>query len=198
MKLRLEQYGVGVDLFLKEITRDQLTRLEKACAVFMGIYRKKSLVRLWYQNEAKMQQLFGVRSFREMKSANHRYHGPVLRTQSVLDDFLDFTDLYIDDQLVQIDKYQIPHRYHPTPALPRLTDANVVVCHGEFFHGYARYETNIRGPFDLRHLRLNFIDCGQNGYVLQSVSYKGKEAFCRENAETRDYLQLQFMVKNKR
>jgi len=197
MKLRVEQYGAGVDLFLKEITKDQLTRFEEACSVFMGIYRKKSLDKLWYQNEAKMQKLFGVRSYRQMKSGNHRYHGPVLPTKNVFDDFIDFTDIYVNDELIKIDKQKIPYRFGPAPPLPLLTDSNVMVCHGEFFHGYARYETDISGPFSLKDLRLNFIDCGDNGYVLQSISYKGKEAFCRENAEKREYLKLQFVVKNK-
>jgi hypothetical protein len=195
MKLRIEQYGQGLDLYIAEISRKQLHQMEKSCAFFGNFYWKRSLQNLWYLQEARMMELFGVSSFRQMKSANHRYLGPLLRRKSDLDAFLGNIEVQVDDSSIEIDASQIQTRFKPVPVLPVLTDTNVVVFHGEHYQGTTAWDIAAVPPFRLKHMRLNFIDCGDNGFVLQSVSYGDKKVLGREEAQSRSFLKLQFAMK---
>ena len=76
MDLRICRDGYGLDLLIAEIRRDQLIRLEKACTFLGRFYWKRSLQNTWYLNEIKMKEIFGVGSFRQMKTGNHRYLDP--------------------------------------------------------------------------------------------------------------------------
>ena len=195
MNLKIEKYGDGMDLLIAEITREQLQRLEKACTFFGKWYWKKSLQNLWYSKPAKMQEFLGVPSFRQLKSANHRYLGPVLRRKSDLQPFLESIEIFEDNHVLDIDATKIRPRFQPTPDLPPFTHTNVLVFHGEYYQGTTRWELPSEGPFNLKHLRLNFIDCGDNGYILQSVSYRSQKVSSQEEAQTRGFLKLQFFVK---
>ncbi len=185
----------GMDLYVAEITREQLARLEKACTFFGRFYWKNSLQNLWYLKEDKMQAHLGVSSFRQMKSGNHRYLGPVLPNKDGLDAFLEGVEVTVDEQPIDIDAARISTRFRPAPPLPELTDSNVVVFHGEYYQGVTTWEIQAQGPFNPKQLRLNFVDCGDNGYIFQSVSFKDKTALGREEAHKRGFLKLQFVVK---
>jgi hypothetical protein len=195
MNLRIVKYGYGMDLFIVEINRDQLAQLEKSCS-FLGLfYWKRSLQNMWYLNEKKMSQIFGVGSFRQMKSGNHRYLGPVLQKKSDLDPFLEGIEIFEDDQPVKIDSAKISTSFKQPPPFPSLTDKNVLVCHGEYYQGTTCFETQISDAFCLKHLRLHFTDCGGNGHILQKVAYKGHKIRGIEEADRRGFLKPQFIVK---
>jgi hypothetical protein len=193
--VRIDKYGYGMDLYIAEITRDQMTQMEKACSFFGNFYWRKSLQNLWYLKQDKLKALFGVDSFREMKSGNHRYLGPVLTRKNLLDAFVADIKIYENDRLIDMDHAKIRALFQPTPPLPTLTDKNVVVFHGEYYQGVTSFEFQLSGRFTFKHLRLNLIDCGENGFILQSISYKGKKHFGSEEADTRGFLKPQFIVK---
>lgn len=193
--VRIEKYGYGMDLYIAEITRDQMTRMEKACSFFGNFYWRKSLQNLWYLQQDKMKALFGVDSFRQMKSGNHRYLGPVLARKDLLDAFVADIKVYENERLIDMDHARIRAVFQPTPSLPKLTDKNVVVFHGEYYQGVTAFEFQLADRFALRHLRLNLVDCGENGFIMQSISYRGKKYFGSEEAETRGFLKPQFIVK---
>lgn len=194
MNLRICKYGYGMDLLIAEIRRDQLIRLEKACAFLGSFYWKRTLQNAWYLNEKKMKDIFGVGSFRQMKSGNHRYLGPVLQKKSDLDAFLKGVRISEENKPVEFDPAKIPTIFQPPPPLPMLTERNVVVCHGEYYQGNTCFETQISDPFSLKHLRLHFVDCGDNGFILQKVAYKGRKISGIEEAERRGFLKPQFIV----
>ena len=195
MKLKIEKYGYGMDLFIAEITRDQLVRLEKSCAFMGRFYWKRSLRNLWYLNGKKMHEIFGVHSFRQMVVANHRYLGPVLQKKSDLDSFLKGIRIFEDDAPIEIDAAKIPTRFQKPLPLPELTDKNVVVCHGEYYNGTTGFEVQIKESFAIKNLRLHFVDCGDNGFILQKIDYKGRKVKAVEEAEHRGFLKPQFIVK---
>ena len=195
MNLRICQDGYGMDLLIAEINRDQLMRLEKACAFLGRFYWKRSLQNVWYLNGKKMMEIFGVDSFRQMKSGNHRYLGPVLQKKSDLGAFLKGIQISEDNKPVEIDPTKIPTSFQKPPALPTLNDKNVVVCHGEYYQGNTSFETQISDGFSLKHLRLHFVDCGDNGFILHKVIYKGRKITGVEEAERRGFLKPQFIVK---
>ncbi len=195
MNLRICKDGYGMDLLIAEIRRDQMIRLEKACAFLGRFYWKRSLQNAWYLNEKKMKEIFGVGSFRQMKSGNHRYLGPVLQKKSDLDTFLAGIRISEENKPVEIDPAKIPTSFQQPPPFPILTERNVVVCHGEYYQGSTCFETQISAPFSLKHLRLYFVDCGDNGYILQKVAYKGRKIFGAEEAARRGFLKPQFIVK---
>jgi hypothetical protein len=194
MNLKIERFGNGMDLFIAEITRDQLRRLEKAATFFGKFYWKKSLQNLWYLKQDKMWKIFGVSSFRQMQSGNHRYLGPVLRSKQGLDHFLEGITIYEDDRPLDVDASKIRTRFQPTPTMPTLTGTNVLVFHGEHYRGTTAWELQAEPPFNLKQLRLNFIDCGENGYILQSAAFRGKKVLGQEEAQSRGYLKPQFIV----
>lgn len=183
-----------MDLYIAEITREQMVRLEKACSFFGKFYWRDSLRKLWYLSETKMNELFGVTSFRQMKSGNHRYLGPVLSKKSDLDGFLADIHVYEDDEPVEIDPGRIKTNFKAMPPLPALTDENVVVFHGEYYHGVTRFVAPLNDPLDLKQLRLNLVDCGDNGFLLQSISYRKKRYLGKEEANSRGFLKPQFIV----
>ncbi|MGD9367789.1 MAG: hypothetical protein PVH87_18965, partial [Desulfobacteraceae bacterium] len=111
-----------MDLYIAEITRDQMTRMEKACSFFGNFYWRKSLQKLWYLQRDKMKALFGVDSFRQMKSGNHRYLGPVLARKNLLDAFVADIKVYENERLIDMDHTRIRAGFQPTPPLPKLTD----------------------------------------------------------------------------
>ncbi|MEJ2155893.1 MAG: hypothetical protein P8X96_11190 [Desulfobacteraceae bacterium] len=191
----LEKQGDGMNLYIAEITRDQMIRLEKASAFWGKFYWRNSLQKIWYFDTEKMRAVFGVNSFRQMKTGNHRYLGPVLTRRSELDAFLAGIQLYQDDERIDIDSAKIRTRFCPAPQLPPLTDTNVVVFHGEYYRGTTAYAIQCDEPFSLKQLRLNLVECGENGFILQSVSYRGRSSFGKETAQTREYLKPQFVVK---
>jgi hypothetical protein len=115
MNLKIERFGNGMDLFIAEITRDQLRRLEKAATFFGKFYWKKSLQNLWYLKQDKMWKIFGVSSFRQMQSGNHRYLGPVLRSKQGLDHFLEGITIYEDDRPLD----SMPPKLEPVFSLRR-------------------------------------------------------------------------------
>ena len=195
MKLRIEIYGYGMDLHVAEITRDQMVRLEKSCTFFGRFYWKRSLQMLWYLNEKKMHEIFGVHSFRQLVAGNHRYLGPVLQKKSGLEAFLKGVKIFEDDTQLEIDTSRIPTRFQKPPPLPVLTDRNVVVCHGEYYSGTTGFEIQVNTPFSVKNLRLHFVDCGENGFILQKLDYKGSKALAVEEAEHRGFLKPQFIVK---
>jgi len=184
-----------MDLLIVEISRDQLMRLEKACAFMGRFYWKRSLQNAWYLNEKKMKEIFGVGSFRQMKSADHRYLGPVLNKKSGLDAFLEGIRVSEENKLVEINPAKISTSFLQPPPLPALTDNNVVVFHGEYYQGTTCFETQVSDPFSLKHLRLHFVDCGDNGFILWKVAYKGRKISGVEEAERRGFLKPQFLVK---
>jgi hypothetical protein len=79
--------------------------------------------------------------------------------------------------------------------MPTLTGTNVLVFHGEHYRGTTAWELQAEPPFNLKQLRLNFIDCGENGYILQSAAFRGKKVLGQEEAQSRGYLKPQFIVK---
>jgi hypothetical protein len=191
----IEKQGDGMDLYIADITREQMVRLEKASAFWGKFYWRKSLQKIWYSDAAKMKAVFGVASFRQMKTGNHRYLGPVLARKSELDAFVHGIRIFEGDEPVEIDPTKIRTRFAPTPPLPPLTDTNVVVFHGEYYRGTTAYDISLDAPFSLKQLRLNLVECGENGFILQSVSYRGKLYFGKETAQSRGYLKPQFVVK---
>lgn len=184
-----------MDLYIAEITRDQMVRLERACAFFGKLYWQRSLQKMWYLNEAKIQEIFGVTSFRQMKLGNHRYLGPVLPSKDGLDAFVSNIKIYENDKLLEIDPSRIKTHFKPIHQMPTLTDKNVVVFHGEHYHGVTGFNIPLSEPFAQKQLRLNLIDGGDNGFVLQSISYKKKRYLGREEADSRGFLNPQFVVK---
>lgn len=70
-----------------------------------------------------------------------------------------------------------------------------MVFHGEFYRGMTTFEVQLKESFTLKQLRLNFMDCGDNGFVLQTISYKGKKYYGSEEAEARGFLRPQFIAK---
>ena len=192
--VRIEKQGDGMDLYIADINREQMVRLEKASAFFGKFYWRRTLRKTWYTDTAKMQAVFGVTSFRQMRSGPHRYLGPVLAAKSGLDDFVSGIRIYENDEIVDIDPSRIRTRFKLTPSLPPLTDANVVVFHGEYYRGTTAFDLQLDDPFSLKQLRLNFVDCGENGFILRSVSYRGKQYPGKETAESRGFLKPQFIV----
>lgn len=184
-----------MDLYIVEITRNQMVRLEKASAFFGKFYWRHSLQKVWYTDSAKMQAVFGVTSFRQMRSGTHRYLGPVLSSKKGLEEFLAGVQIYEDDNPLPVDASKIRTHFKSTPPLPPLTDTNVVVFHGEHYQGTTSYDLQIDTPFSLKQLRLDLVECGENGFILQSVSYKGKRYFGKETAQSRGFLKPQFVVK---
>ncbi len=193
--LKIEKQGDGMDLYIAEITRDQMVRLEKACAFYGKFYWRHSLQKTWYTDSEKMQAVFGVTSFRQMRSGSHRYLGPVLADKSGLADFLSGLRFYENDEPLSIDPSKIRTHFKPAPPLPPLTKSNVVVFHGEHYKGITEFEIRLDTPFSLKHLRLDLVECGENGYILQSVSYSGKRYFGKETSQSRGFLKPQFIVK---
>lgn len=193
--VRIEKQGDGMDLFIAEITREQMERLEKASAFFGKFYWRNSLQQIWYSDADKMQAVFGVSSFRQMRSGKHRYLGPVLTKKSELEEFVSGLRFYENDEPLSIDAAKIRSHFKQTPPLPPLTDTNVVVFHGEHYKGTTSFEIRQDDPFSLKQLRLDLVECGENGFILQSVSYKGKRYFGKETAQTRGFLKPQFVVK---
>lgn len=184
-----------MDLYIAEITRDQMVRLERACAFIGKFYWQSSLHKMWYFNESKIREIFGVASFRQMKSDSHRYLGPVLPEKKGLDAFLADIKVYENDTRVEIDSTRIKIHFKPMPKMPTLTDKNVVVFHGEYYHGVTGFNVPLNEPFALKHLRLNLVDCGDNGYIFQSIYYKKKRYPGREEADSRGFLRPQFIAK---
>ncbi len=184
-----------MDLYIGEITREQLEQVEKACAFFGKFYWRQSLQKMWYLNEEKIREIFGKNSFRQIKSGNHRYLGPVLATKSKADEFLTDIKAYQDDNPVKIDTSKIRTHFMGTRPLPQLTNANVVVFHGEYYYGKTVFDIPLNEPFSMKQLRLNLVDCGENGFVLQSISYRKKSYAGREVADSRGFLKPQFIVK---
>jgi len=193
--IRIESHGDGMDLYVVEITRDQMVRLEKESAFFGKFYWRHSLRKIWYTDAAKMQTVFGVTSFRQMRTGNHRYLGPLLASKNDLEKFIAGVRFYEDDEPFAVDPSKIRTRFRPTDTLPTLTGSNVVVFHGEHYKGTTSYDIRLDDPFSLKQLRLDLVDCGANGFVLQSVSYRGKKYFGKETARSRGFLQPQFVVK---
>ncbi len=193
--VRIEKQGDGMDLYIVEITRLQMVHLEKESAFLGKFYWRHSLRKIWYTNTAKMRAVFGVDSFRQMRTGDHRYLGPLLASKKDLEDFISGIRFYEDDEPFAVDPSRIRTRFRRTPALPRLTDANVVVFHGEHYKGTTSYEIRTDDPFSLKQLRLELIDCGDNGYILQGVTYNGKMYLGKETAQSRGFLQPQFVVK---
>ena len=184
-----------MDLYIVEITRNQMVRLEKESAFFGKFYWRHSLRKIWYTDAAKMKTVFGVSSFRQMRTGNHRYLGPLLSDKKDLQDFISGIRIYENNKPLAVDPSKIRTRFRPTPSLPPLTDDNVVVFHGEHYKGTTTYDIQIEEPFLLKQMRLDLVECGENGYILQSVSYKDKKYFGEETAQSRGYLQPQFVVK---
>ena len=193
--VRIEKQGDGMDLYIVDITRDQMVRLEKSSALWGKFYWRNSLEKLWYTDTSKMQALFGVSSFRQMKTGGHRYLGPVLTDKSDLDNFVAGIQIYEDEEPISFDPSKIRTHFKPTPQLPSLTETNVVVFHGEHYKGTTAYEFRLDAPFSITQLRLNLVDCGANGFILRSVSYKGKQHVGKETAQSRGFLKPQFIVK---
>lgn len=194
MNLRVEKHGYGMILLIAEISRDQLARLEKSCAFFGRYYWKKTLQQTWYLDEAKMKQIFGVGSFRQMKAGNHSYLGPVLHRKSDLDQFMQGIEIFEDKTPVSVETVRIATSFHQPSPLPVLTESNVVVCHGEYYEGLTCFETQISDTFSVKHLRLHFTDCGDNGFILQKISYKGRKVSGVEEAARRGFLKPQFIL----
>ncbi len=193
--VKIELQGDGMDLYIVEITRDQMVRLEKESAFLGKFYWRRSLQKIWYTDTSKMKTVFGVSSFRQMRTGNHRYLGPLLADKKDVEHFLSGIRFYEDDEPFSVDLSKIRTRFSPTPSLPPLTDSNVVVFHGEHYKGTTSYDIRLDDPFSLKQMRLDLVECGENGYVLQSVSYKGKKYFGKETAQSRGFLQPQFVVK---
>lgn len=195
--VRVEKDGDGLDLYIASITKDQMTRMEKACAFFGKFYWKKNLQALWYLDTAKMQEIFGVGSFRQMKAGNHRYLGPVLARRSDLEAFVKDIRIYMDDELISVDPGGIRTRFAPTPRMPELSPGNLLVFHGEHYHGLTTYEIKTGEEFSPKQLRFDFVDCGDNGFILQSVSYKGRKYYGVELAQSRGFLRPVFFRSGK-
>ncbi len=193
--VRLEKQGDGMDLYIVEITRKQMVHLEKESAFFGRYYWKHSLRKIWYTNAVKMRTVFGVDSFRQLRTGNHRYLGSLLASKKDLEGFMSGIRFYEDDEPFTVDPSKIRARFRGTPALPRLTDTNVVVFHGEHYKGTTSYDIRTDAPFSVKQLRLELVDCGDNGYILQGVTYNGKMYYGKETAQSRGYLQPQFVVK---
>lgn len=191
----IEKQGDGIDLYIVDITRGMMTRLEKASAFWGRFYWRNTLQKIWYSDATKMQELFGVTSFRQMKTGNHRYIGPLLQKKSDLEDFVAGIRIYEDADPISFDPVKIRTRFKPAPELPPLTDSNVVVFHGEHYKGTTTYDIRLDDEFSIKQLRLNLVECGENGFVLQSVSYKGRQYHGKETAQSRGFLKPQFVVK---
>lgn len=193
--IKIIKHGDGMDLRIADITHDHMVRMEKECTFFGKFYWRKSLQRLWYLKDKKMQQLFGVSSFREMQSGDHRYMGPLLAKKTDLDAFLKQIQIYQNNQPIDIDSTRLKVDFEPAPTPPAITDDNVLVFHGELYKGETIFTIPDEESFALRHLRLNLVDCGKNGFIFQSVSYRGEKYFGSETAQDREFLRLLFIAK---
>ena len=191
--VRIEKQGDGMDLYIVEITRKQMVHLEKESAFFGKFYWRHSLRNIWYTDSAKMKTVFGVSSFRQMRTGNHRYLGPLLANKNDLEDFISGIRFYEDDEPFDVDPSKIRTRFRPAPSLPPLTDTNVVVFHGEHYKGTTSYDIRLDDPFSLKQMRLDLVECGENGYILQSVSYKGKKYFGKRRRHPEGFSSLSLL-----
>jgi hypothetical protein len=194
--LKIETYGPGMGLYVGCISKQQLTTLEKACPSLLGIYRKKALERLWYHNPETMRSIFGVQSWRELCLPKHQYYGPLLSSKDELGNFLDNMDIWVDDQIVKINTRRIKRQFSPAPALPVLKMNQVAVCHGEYFTGHTLFSANMVEPFDLKKLKMIFVECGENGYILSRMRYGDQILYPKDKAHAKEELKLQFIARN--
>jgi hypothetical protein len=85
-------------------------------------------------------------------------------------------------------------RFLKALAMPRPGGDHVVVCHGEGYKGYTQYAITIDAPFDRGALRFEFRSCGDNGYVLQNLSYGDRVLPASDDPKFREILQIQVLA----
>ena len=180
-------------LYVGTLTRDQKHRLEKASAFLFGLYWKKTLNDLWYDNPDKMREILGADSWRDIYAGDQRYRGPVLGDRGNLAAFMDATGIYLDEREVKFRPGRITRRFKGPKAPPRLTGENVAVCHGEHYEGYTTYAGRIETPFTEKQLCLTFADCGENGFILDRVAYAGKGMTRSDQVPEKEKLKLRFI-----
>lgn len=193
-ELSIQQYGYGLELYLARLTRDQWLRFERACAGWFGVYRKATLNKKWYAADKDFQHIFGVRDWRQLYAGEHRYYGPLLEERSSWDDFCDRTAIHLDGVEIRLEPRQIGHRFLKALPPPGLGDNHIMVCHGEGYNGYTHYTTQVEGTFDPAALRFDFIPCGDNGWVLQTVSYGDAALQASDDPSLREVLQIQVVT----
>ncbi|MEJ2638334.1 MAG: hypothetical protein P8010_02045 [Desulfosarcinaceae bacterium] len=193
-ELNIQHYGDGLELYLARITRDQWLRFERACARWFGIYRKATLHRKWYSTDRDFRRVFGVHDWRQLYSGDHRYYGPLLNARTEIDAFCEFTTLFLDGEEIRMDPRRMKMRFLKAPAIPKPGEEHVVVCHGEGYKGYTQYTGCIEEPFDSGKLGFDFLPCGDNGYVLETLRYGDGVLQMSDDPDNRDILQIQVVA----
>lgn len=193
-ELRIQQYGDGLEFYLARITRDQWLRFERSCAGWLGIYRKAKLHRKWYGADNDFRRIYGVHDWRQLYTGEHRYYGPILGSRSQCEDFFDRTVIHLDGAEIRLDPRQMRPRFLKALAMPRPGGNHVVVCHGEGYKGYTQYAITIDAPFDREALGFEFRPCGDNGYVLQNLSYGDRVLPASDDPKFREILQIQVLA----
>ena len=196
-ELKIETYSPGMQLYVGCISKMQLTTLEKACPSLLGVYRKKALERLWYHTPEVMQKIFGIQSWRNICLPQHHYYGPLLSGKEHLDDFLNNVEIFIDDQVVKIKPRHIKCQFRSSYPLPVLKEDQVAVFHGEYYSGHTLFRTNKPvAAFRLKQLKLHFVACGENGYILSKIKYADQNLLPQDSAVEKEMLKLQFIAKH--
>ena len=196
-KLIIETYSPGMQLYVGCISKMQLTTLEKACPSLLGIYRKKALERIWYHTPEVMQKIFGTQSWRDICLPRQHYYGPLLPDKENLNDFLNNVEIYLDDQAVKIAPRQIKCQFRASHPLPVLKKDQVAVFHGEYYSGHTLFRTKSPvAAFTLKKLKLHFVTCGENGYILYKIQYADQSLLPQESTTEKEMLKLQFIAKH--
>jgi hypothetical protein len=194
--LKIETYSPGMQLYVGCISKMQLTTLEKACPSLLGVYRKKALERLWYHNPKLMQKVFGIQSWREICLPKQHYYGPLLSSKDGLNDFLENVEIVLDEQAVRIDARQIKCQFKAAHPLPVLKMDQVAVFHGEYFTGHTFFISESVAHFKPHHLKMIFVECGENGYILSKIRYADQILYPRDRALEKEDLKLYFVARN--
>lgn len=181
-----------MDLYTGLITKEQMIRFEKSCATIFGVYRKKKLNAAWYHNRALAEKIFGVADWKKRTLTDYHYCGPLLPDKNAKRSFLEYLTVFLDNHEIQLQTDKIKCRFAAPKPPPLVGPEEVLVFHGECFTDYTVFEANIEGEFKPDELICWFEDCGENGYVLERITYGSESLHRFDTASEKEKLGLQF------
>jgi hypothetical protein len=82
--------------------------------------------------------------------------------------------IYVNGKSVKYNLSKIPRTYTKIN-LPHLNRNEIFVCHGQVYKVSIDYFVDTIGHFYANNLNINFINCSKYGYMLQSITYEGKQ-----------------------
>ncbi len=191
-RLRIEQYGPAINLYAGLITQDQMIQLEKSCAPFFGVYRKKKLNAVWYHNRSVMKKILGVADWRELTTDGYHYCGPLLASEEARADFLEYFTIFLDGHETRFQTDKIKCRFAGPKPPPPVGPEEILVFHGECCTDFTIFERNIDTEFNVGKLTCWFEDCGENGFVLKQITYGSETLHRIDPASKKEVLHLQF------